>query len=203
MYTALHWAISDELGAGWVVAPVLGMRKLRPGEGGDKRSVTGSTSPRKSSLTGSPVLTVPGRRSPSASASALRSLGSGTSVRKGCLQESRWGRKRDGWARISLCYPTPGLPFNSPNPPPLLPVTVERRAGRRVARGRERTGSGGKGRAERPRALSTCCVPGALPALPHAKHASPIVQMRKPRPRKWPPEVTQLREYFSRDRSQF
>lgn len=76
------------------------------------------------------VLTVPGRRSPSASASAPRSLGSRTSVRKGCLQENGWGRKRDGWARISLCYSAPGHPFNSQTHHLLLPVTVERRGGK-------------------------------------------------------------------------
>lgn len=42
------------------------------------------------------VLTGSGGRSPSTSASDLRSLGSRTAVREGCLQENGWGEE-EGW----------------------------------------------------------------------------------------------------------
>lgn len=127
------------------------------------------------------VLTVPGRRLPSASTSHLRSLGSRTSVREGHLQENGvgGGREKEGLlGQNQPLLPRANLLFSSPTPPPPPACHCGERGGKD---GDEMKGEKREEReqvsGETGHVLSTCIASCEA-------HISPILQMRKPRPRK-------------------
>lgn len=126
------------------------------------------------------ILTVPGRRSPSASASHLRSLGSWTSVREGHLQENRVGEgeKEGPLGQNQPLLPRPKLLSGSPSPlpPPACHCGERGRKDGDEMKGEKRE-EREQVRGETGHVLSTCIASCEAPI-------SPILQMSKPRPRK-------------------